>query len=72
MLVINIHQAGSATLELQQRIWMALQGIRARYPDIQGINANAHGEREGYSLSNADHLRKVNDQFRACVAAIKE
>ena len=37
MLVINIHQAGSATLELQQRMWMALQGIRARYPDIQGI-----------------------------------
>ena len=35
MLVINIHQAGSATLELQQRIWMALQGIRAKYPDIQ-------------------------------------
>jgi hypothetical protein len=37
MLVINIHQAGSATLELQQRTWMAMQGIRARYPDIQGI-----------------------------------
>ena len=71
MLVINIHQAGSATLELQQRMWMAMQGIRARYPDIQGINANAHGAREGYSLSNADHLRRVDDQFRACVAAIK-
>jgi hypothetical protein len=37
MLVINIHQAGSATLELQQRMWIAIQGIRARYPDIQGI-----------------------------------
>jgi hypothetical protein len=37
MIVINIHQAGSATLELQQRMWMAMQGIRARYPDIQGI-----------------------------------
>jgi hypothetical protein len=37
MLVINIHQAGSATLELQQRMWMVMQGIRARYPDIQGI-----------------------------------
>jgi hypothetical protein len=35
MLVINIHQAGSATLELQERMWMAMQGIRARYPDIQ-------------------------------------
>jgi hypothetical protein len=35
------------------------------------LNVNAHGAREGYSLSNADHLRKVDDQFRACVAAIK-
>ena len=37
MLVINIHQAGSATLELQQRVWIAIQGIRSKYPEIQGI-----------------------------------
>jgi hypothetical protein len=37
MLVINIHQAESATLELQQHVWMALQGVRARYPEAQGI-----------------------------------
>ena len=37
MLVINIHQAGSATLELQQRMWIAIQGIRAKHPEIQGI-----------------------------------
>ena len=35
------------------------------------MNAKAHGTREGYSLSNADHLRRVDDQFQACVAAIK-
>jgi hypothetical protein len=36
------------------------------------FNANAHDTREGYSLSNADHLRRVDDdQFQACVAAIK-
>ncbi len=29
MLVVNIHQAGSATLELQQQVWMALQAVRA-------------------------------------------
>jgi hypothetical protein len=39
MLVVNIHQAGSATLELQQHVWMALQAVRARYPEAQGILA---------------------------------
>jgi hypothetical protein len=37
MLVINIYQAGSATLELQQHVWMILQGVRARYQEAQGI-----------------------------------
>ena len=37
MLVINIHQAGSATLELQQRMWIAIQGIRSKHPEIQSI-----------------------------------
>jgi hypothetical protein len=37
MLVIKLHQAGSATLELQQHVWMAIQGVRARYPEAQGI-----------------------------------
>jgi hypothetical protein len=27
MLIPNIHQAGSATPELQQQVWMALQGV---------------------------------------------
>jgi hypothetical protein len=39
MLVVNIHQAGSATLELQQHVWMALQAVRARHPEAQGILA---------------------------------
>jgi hypothetical protein len=39
MLVVNIHQAGSVTLELQQHVWMALQAVRARYPEAQGILA---------------------------------
>jgi hypothetical protein len=66
-------QAESATLELQQHVWMALQAVRARYRYHRGrlFNANAHGNREGYSLSNADHMQKVDDQFQACVAATK-
>jgi hypothetical protein len=66
---------------------MALQGVRAKYPEAQGVlggdsppntpwasgyfNANASGDREGYSPSNASHMRMVDDQFQACVAAIK-
>ena len=37
MLVANIHQAGSAAPELQQQVWMALQGVRAKYPEAQGV-----------------------------------
>jgi hypothetical protein len=38
MLIANIqHQAGSATPELQQQVWMALQGVRAQYPEAQGV-----------------------------------
>jgi hypothetical protein len=51
MLVINIHQAGSTMLELQQRMWMAMQGIRARYPDIQGIIGGERPWRTGRILS---------------------
>jgi len=76
MLIANIHQAGSATPELQQQVWMALQGVRAKYPEAQGIlggdfNANASGDREGYSPNNAGHMSMVDNQFQACVATIK-
>ena len=43
MLVVNLHQAGLATLELQQHVWMALQAVRARYPEAQGILAGEKG-----------------------------
>ena len=35
------------------------------------FNANASGDREGYSPSNASHMSMVDDRFPACVAAIK-
>jgi len=76
MLVVNIHQAGSATVDLQQHVWVALQAVRAKYPEAQGIiggdfNANASGDREGYSRGNEAHMKKVDDQFQACVAEMK-
>ena len=37
MLVVNIHQAGSATVDLQQHVWVTMQAVRARYPEAQGI-----------------------------------
>jgi hypothetical protein len=38
MLVVNIHQAGSADAELQQQVWLAVQeAMQARYPEAQGI-----------------------------------
>ena len=37
MLVVNVHQAGSATVDLQQHVWVALQAVRARYPEAQGV-----------------------------------
>jgi hypothetical protein len=37
MRIVNIHQAGSATPELQQQVWVALQGVRAQYPEAQGV-----------------------------------
>jgi hypothetical protein len=70
MLVVNIHQAGSADADLQQRVWLAIQAMRARYPSAQG-NANAHGQRVGYSPGNAHHMEKIDDQFQACVSALK-
>ena len=35
------------------------------------FNANAHGNREGYSRGNESHMKRVDDQFQACVAAVK-
>jgi len=35
------------------------------------FNANASGDREGYSPSNANHMKMIDEQFQACVAAMK-
>ena len=35
--------AGSATVDLQQHVWVTMQAVRARYPEAQGI---VGGERE--------------------------
>jgi hypothetical protein len=37
MLVVNNHQAGSGDSDLQQRVWLAMQAMRVRYPVAQGI-----------------------------------
>jgi hypothetical protein len=67
MLVINIHQAGSATLELQQRMWIAIQGIRAKHPEIQGIIGGdflmqTHMAHEKDTLSA---MRIISDEWMA-------
>ena len=46
-------------------------GIRKRKALLAGINANASGDREGYSRGNEAHMKKVDDQFQACVAEMK-
>jgi hypothetical protein len=51
MLVANIHQAGSAAPELQQQVWMALQGVRAKYPEAQGVLG---GETQMQQLTERD------------------
>ena len=45
--------------------------ICMQHGQVTGVRIHAHGTREGYSLSNAEHLRRVDSQFQACVAAIK-
>jgi hypothetical protein len=37
MLIVNNHQAGSGDSDLQQRVWLAMQAMRARYPDAQDM-----------------------------------
>ena len=42
----------------------------ARY-SWRGLNANASGNRVGYSRGNETHMRTFDDQFQACVAEMK-
>lgn len=68
----RIRNAGTTTTSVD-----SYTGDKIKVPGDPGhhwgghMNANAHGTREGYSLSNAEHLRRVDSQFQACVAAIK-
>jgi hypothetical protein len=76
MLVLKIHQTGSM-MQNFKRVWLAMQAMRARYPEEQGIigleffNANAHGQLIGYSPGNADHLQKIDTQSQACASSIR-
>jgi len=54
MLIVNIHQAGSATPELQQQVWMALQGVRAKYPEAQGILGGANALTQMHQVTERD------------------
>ena len=72
MLIFNIHQAGAGHAELQLRVWLALQAMRAKYPDAKGIiggdfNANANGARVGYTKSNDKQMRMVDEQLLSFV-----
>ena len=76
MLIFNIHQAGAGHAELHLRVWLALQAMRAKYPDAKGIiggdfNANANGARVGYTKSNDKQMRMVDEQLLSFVQAIR-
>jgi hypothetical protein len=58
MLVVNVHQAGSATVDLQQHVWVV--AVRARYPEAQGIvggDFRMHS-RSGWGLPYAFALKR--------------
>jgi hypothetical protein len=76
MLVVNIHQAGSADADLQQRVarytgHTVSKSTSARHCRKGFFDANAHGQQVGYSPSNAHHMEKIDDQFQVCVSLLK-
>ena len=76
MLIVSIHQAGAGQAELQQRVLLALQAMRVKYPNAQGIiggdfNTNANGAREGYAKSNDKQLRMVDEPLQSFVQSVK-
>lgn len=69
MVIVNVHQAGAAHANLQQRVLLAIQAMQPKYPDAKGIiggafNANAGGSREDYVKSNAEHMQMADEQFK--------
>ena len=70
--IINIHQATSRSIDLQQKLWLLLQSKLSQSPNHQTLmggdfNANSNGERVGYATSNAAHLARVDEAFAAFV-----
>ena len=74
---IRVDWAGQYTRKTMKHM---LLGAASRVSSIPGsarycwwgfFNANAYGSREGYSRGNETHMKRVDDQFQACVAAMK-
>jgi len=63
MLIANGSTGGASTVSRSPR--SLRRRLRLRF------NANASGDREGYSPNNASHMSMVDNQFQACVATIK-
>ena len=65
---INVHQATSGDLDLQERVLgilrKAIEGSRNQMILLGGdINANAGGDRVGYARSNEHHMSRVDELF---------
>ena len=65
---INVHQATSGDLDLQERVIgilrKAIEGSRNQMILLGGdINANAGGYRVGYARSNEHHMSRVDELF---------
>jgi hypothetical protein len=64
--VFNVHQATSGDRQLQQHTWQVLAKCitECRHQRILlggDLNANANGLRVGYAVSNAEHMKRVDE-----------
>ena len=70
--VVNVHQATSSRLDLQQKVFRAFRSKIYSTP-LQAMimagdfNADPTGNRTEYSESNASHLERVDDALLAFV-----
>ena len=69
--VVNVHQATSAQLELQQTVLRTLKGKLSRQPHATimtgDFNADPTGGWVGYAQSNAEHMQQVDEAFQRFV-----
>ena len=69
--VVNVHQATSGQLELQQTVLRTLKGKLSRQPHATimagDFNADPTGGRVGYAQSNAAHMQQVDEVFQRFV-----